>query len=368
MFQTFSETPEVQHWQWDLAARMRSGIERVYASRPDEVECVRAVVQAIDGTPEIVVKANRRGSFKLSVEAAFLHGARSQVRFQVGGASHHRELADLLVLAGYVNDGSLACQRACLVQAKRSGPSGNQAASRYGVDPWQLALLASFPPFEGISISGVFAGLTVHMRNTSGMLGAYGLLSPPGEVVVVSARVLNQMLGGRKSITSKELVPAILSESAAARSAGRVPEERWWFDPKHCPYCHELAMHIHPRHWHRHHHQHNPFGPSPVDNAPAQSATTCIGLDEFVQSWTGLRLGEVWHAASGARSDRILRTSVQAAVRRVGSATGKLADVMELLDRAGGDDNLRIGHDGPEEDWGGLAVVSVVGRVNRGEG
>lgn len=366
MLDSFSHTPEVQDWQWDLAARMRGGIERIYTSKPDEVECVRAMVQAIDGTPPVAVTLDRRASFTLKVEAAFLHGSRSQVRFQVGGADHQRELADLLVLGAYVNDGRLAFQRACLIQAKRAGQSTGQAASRYGVDPWQLALLASFPEFSGVA--GVFAGLTVHLRNRSGMLGAYGLLSPPGEIIIVSARVLNQVLGGRKSLAAKELVPAILSESAASRSSVHFPDERWWFDPDHCPYCHELAMHVPHHHWRRHHGGHHGTGPSAAADTPGESVATCIGLDEFVQCWTGLRLGEAWHSGSGARSDRILRASLQAAVRRVGSATGKLAEATELLDRASGNDNLRFNDDNPEAHGGGLGVLSVIGTMNRGEG
>lgn len=366
MLDSFSHTPEVQDWQWDLAVRIRGGMELIYTSRPDEVECVRAMVQAVDGTPPVAVTIDGRVSFTLKVEAAFLHGSRSRVRFQVGGTDHQRELADLLVLAAYVHDGRLAFQRACLIQAKRSGQSTGQAASRYGVDPWQLALLASFPEFSGVT--GVFAGLNVHLRNRSGMLGAYGLLSPPGEIIIVSARVLNQVLGGRKSLAAKELVPAILSESAAARRSMHVPDESWWFDPDHCPYCHELAMHGPHHHWRRHHARHRGAGPSATADTPGESVATCIGLDEFVQCWTGLRLGEVWHSDSGTRSDRILRASLQAAVRRVGSVTGKLAGARELLDHASGNDNLRFNDENPGAHGGGLGVLSVIGTMNRGEG
>ncbi len=358
MLDIISHKPDIQDWQWDLAARIRLGIEDSYTARLNEVECVRAMVEAIDGKEPVQVSLNG-ASFKLEVEAAFLHGSKSQVRFQVGGAEHRRELADLLVLGAYVHDGRLAFQRACLIQAKRSGQGTGRATSRYEVDPWQLALLASFPKFTGVS--GVFAGLTVHLRNRSGMLGAYGLLSPPGELIIVSARVLNQVLGGRKSLAAKELVPAILSESASSRNSMHFSDERWWFDPDHCPYCHELAMHGFSHHWRRHHNLHG-FGG--MAETPVASVVTCIGLDEFVQCWTGLRLGEVWHAGAGSRSDRVLRASLHAAVRRVDTATGgKLAKAASVIESAVGDNDIRFDDDNPEAHGGGLGVISVIGQL-----
>jgi len=348
-----SHIPEVQDWQWDLAVRMREGIEQVYASRPDEVECVRAMVNAIDGAKPVTVNLDKRASFNLIAEAAFLHGSQSQVQFRVGSEEYSRELADLLVLATYVEDGGLKFQRACFIQTKRSRQSEKHAAFRYSIDPWQLALLSSFPEFRGLS--GVFADLEVRLWNRSGMLGAYGLLSPPGEIVIVSAIVLNQVLGGRKSFTAKELVPAILSESAASRGSVHLPCECCWFDPQQCPYCHELLAYL-LRH----------YGTFPrsvlsaaVGNSEA-SVTTCMGLDEFVRCWTGLRLGEVWRADSVTLSERVLRGTLHAAVRRVSSATGKLAEVRKLLDSVSGNDNLRFDGENPQAHDGGLGVLSVV--------
>ncbi|MBT9172482.1 MAG: hypothetical protein DDT21_00865 [Syntrophomonadaceae bacterium] len=367
MIDAFTKAPVVQDWQWDLAARIRRGVEQTYGSLPDEVKCVEAIVQAINSmpSPSVGVTLSKRLSLTLEVEAAFLHGSKSQVRFQVGGTEYQRELADLLVLGAYVHDGRLAFQRACLIQAKRSGQSTGQAAARYVVDLGQLVLLASFPEFIGVA--GVFKGLKVHLRNRSGMLGAYGLLSPPGEIIIVSARVLNQVLGGRRSLAAKELVPAILSESAASRSSMRSSDDCWWFDPNHCPSCHELAMHGFPHHWRRHHKLYGATGLGGVAQAPVESVLTCIGLDEFVQCWTGLRLGEVWHAGVALRSDRILRAALHAAVRRVGNATGKLAETVRVVEHAGGNDNIRIDNDNTMLDGGGFGIVSVIVRLRDGQ-
>lgn len=359
----FARSPEVQDWQWRIAATMRRGIESSFGTRPDEIDCVQAIVEAVGGAPAVAGRLRLRDSFKLEVESAFLHGPRSQVRFHIGGTEYQRELADLLVLATYVEDGTLAFQRACFIQAKRSGASSRSAA-RFSIDPWQLALLGSFPEFTGFV--GAFRGLTLELRNRSGMLGAYGLLSPPGEFTVVSARVLSHVLGGRHSLTTKELIPAILSETGAMRSAVASRGEYWWFDPEHCPYCHELAMHKFPHHWLRHHGSHASRHTAPLD-APVESVLTCVGLDEFAQSWTGLRLGEIWQARSPTGSDRALRQCLRRVVRRAAQIKGALSRLDALLAEAGGDHNLPVEIDGGDREPSGLGVLSVVGTVSRGE-
>lgn len=367
----FLRRPEVQDWQWQIAATMRRGLESSFGSRPDEVECVRAIVDAVGGTTPVTGQVHAGERFKLEVASAFLHGPRSQVSFQVGGTSYQRELADLLVIATLVENGRLAFQRACFIQAKRSGAPSGTSAARFGIDPWQLALLGSFPEFTGLT--GDLKGTTAQLRNRSGMLGAYGLLSPPGEFTVVSARILNHVLGGRKSLPAKELIPAILSEAGASRSALPLSSRYWWFDgfdPDHCPYCHEFAMLVLPGFPHglwRHHRAHASRHALAIV-APTESVLTCVGLDEFVQSWTGLRLGEVWHAGSPTSSDRTLQRCLSQLVRRVARKTRKLSREDALLADAGGRNDIPMETDFDDGEPAGLAVLSVVATVSHGEG
>jgi len=133
MLDAFSIAPVVQDWQWGRAARIRCELEQAYASHADEQGCVQAIVRAIDDMPSVAVPLNARLSLTLDVEAAFLHGSRSQVQFRVGGAVHQRELADLLVPSTFVHKERLAFQRVCLIQAKRLDRNTGQAAARYGV-------------------------------------------------------------------------------------------------------------------------------------------------------------------------------------------------------------------------------------------
>lgn len=344
---------------------MREGIEASFATHPDEVDCVRAIVDVIRDTAPVNGHLHNADSFKLEVESAFLHGSKSQVCFSIGGKQHHRELADLLVLATYVENGTLAFQRACFIQAKRNRSASGRSAQRFEIDPWQLALLGSFPEFTGTS--GVLKGQSHKLRNRSGMLGAYGFLSPPGNFTAVSARILNHLLGGRKSLTAKELIPAILSEAGAARSVQVSMPDGFWFDPDHCPECHKMAMCCFPGHWWRHHLSHSRRHTGNADT-PVESVLTCVGLDEFVQSWSGLRLGEVWHAKSHANSDRALRACLCGIVSRVAQGTGKLPRLQQVLASGEGDDNISERTGTSEGDMSGLGILSVIGTVSRGEG
>jgi hypothetical protein len=366
MIDALTETPEFHHWQWDLARQMRDAIEGVYSTTPDEVDAIKALVATVAAGTRVTSAAVAGTS--IECESAFLHGPRSQVEFRVGNNTHQRELADLLLLGSYVEDGALRWQRACFVQAKRGSSPGVRSPSRFAVDKWQLALLRAFPPFTGVS--GIFQGQSHHLRNRTGMLGAYGLLAEPGDLSLVSARILDQVLGGRGSLPAKELVPAFVggrTPSEARRvdaSAGWCP---WWcFDPEHCPECRDLLEHLFHRpwrHWHRHHgFSHRPGGA--LNWEPPPSVLSCVGLDSVVQSWSSLQLGEVWKPSAVA-SDAALRACVLSIVSFAHAQTGALTALRELM-MAG--DNQRLPDQGGHPELSNLAVLSAVARANPGQG
>jgi hypothetical protein len=69
------------------------------------------------------------------------------------------------------------------------------------------------------------------------------------------------------------------------------------------------------------------------------SSLSCLGLEEFVDSWTTLRLGEPWRVGASSRSDRAFHRALFTLVSRVARATGGLSQLLGLLDRIG-DNNL----------------------------
>jgi hypothetical protein len=373
MLRELTITPEYRDWQWNLVQRLRGPLESIYAAVPDEVACVRAMVEGAGETSPIA--SSQAPGIRVTVESAFLHGPRSQVRFSVGGTGKQRELADLLVLGSFVEKGSLLWQRACFIQAKREHSGALRSPTRFDVDEWQLALLRAFPKFVGVS--GAFKGISCQLRNQSGMLGGYGLLTAPGDFLVISARILHIILGGRKSFAGKELIPAVVSEGREMHVRSGGPIFPWWpFDPDHCPECRMVFEHYWGVPWgdefwhHLHRHpvtavEHHRFG-----QEPGRSRLTCLGLDEFVEDWTSLQLGEVWRAGSNVPSDRALQTAIFALVSRVGTATRSLRHLQALMSRSSDAQptdrakEVKGLHDEPP---GGLAILSAVATAG-GEG
>lgn len=369
MLDELTTSEEYKDWQWDLSGRLRRAVETAYAQGEGEVPCVEAMVRAISETKS-VTSAQAPGT-RVDVEGAFLHGSRSQVKFEIGGVKHQRELADLLVLGSYVESGVLKWQRACFIQAKKGSAAKATAASRFAVDEWQLALLNSFPEFHGVS--GVVAGMSCRLRNSTGMLGAYGFLAGPGELSVVSARVLSHVLGGRKSLVGKELTPTLLSERATSRGSVSSPRASWWpIDLPHCPECRGIFEQWFRFHWprlrqhHLHAHGRGVRGPAAAGGYPPESLLACLGVDEFVNAWTTLRLGESWSVGANTGGDRGFDRSLFSLLSRVARGTGGLTQLLNLLPR--GQDNRRPPRevDGAiaPSDGGGLAVVSVVATVS----
>lgn len=357
---TFENTPEYRNWQWRVATNIRNALEATYVTHPDEVKAVQAITEAGSREPSLSSLDTM-----VHLESAFIHGARSQVAFLVGGESHQCEVGDLLVIGTYIEENRMRWQRVCFIQAKRSSAGGRTSPSRFAIDKWQLALLRAFPEFTGVT--GIFQGQRHQLRNISGMLGAYGLLASPGEFSIVSARVLDHVLGGRKSLTAKELVPAFLSDKTIHEKPSTNMNIWWPYDPEHCPECREFFEHFFPfrHHWHHHQHHHrNPLGIM-NDAIPDQSVLSCIGIDAFVQSWTSLRLGEVWHPGTRINSDRALAYVVWQAASYVLAQTehsGSLDTLMDVLRRveAGSPPNRNVSDQsiGPTHK-GALGILSA---------
>jgi hypothetical protein len=300
----------------------------------------------------------------MTLEAAFLHGHRSQVKFEIGGQTHQRELADLLILTSWVDQGRLQWQRACFVQAKKE-EQPKRSAGRYSVDEWQLALLRNFPKFEGVT--GLFQGTTHELRNHSGMLGAYGFLSAPGEFSVTSARIVGQLLGGRKSIQSKDLAPVLSIPDQVPLVSPLSGPWSWpcsGLDPENCSKCRVLLEQYLGVQWeqfllHRHRTAHHAWSHlSGLRATPAPSVLSCMGLDGLVSAWTTLRLGELIDLQSNSRAGVQLACCVLAAVQKVNNRKGGLKLVRDLMVKA----EIQKNMDGGEEiePDSNIAILSLV--------
>jgi hypothetical protein len=333
MFLELAGTSEFQDWQWDLADRLRKTLEIANTKNETEPVCVKTMIEVINATSSI--QSPSFPSMKVNVEGGFLHGSLSQVKFSVGGNPTQCELADLLILGSYVENGSLAWQRTCFIQAKKGSVQKGKTPSRFDIKKDQLALLHAFPEFRGLS--GIFKDKTYHLRNRTGMLGAYGFLTSPGDFTVISARILSQLLGGRASITSSDLMPAIITESVNRGTYVAMQSPLCAFHPRFLQY---------------------PNYPNDV------SILTCLGLEEFVNSWTTLTLGEIWETGRDNKSDTNLKNAIVDLVSYVSKGTNELTALQELLSRTNGNDKNIPPTDNNEEvqasDKGGIGIISVI--------
>ncbi|MBF0294287.1 MAG: hypothetical protein HQL96_03790 [Magnetococcales bacterium] len=292
--------PGFADWQWNLIHKLQSTLRSMFAE--GEVEALKKLtseeIKDFSGSSQNV-------NYNVSTAINFIHNKK------VISVDNHleRELGDILALGVYRENGALRWNRICLIQTKMN--KGGAIA----IEPGQLSLLSMFPKFK-------FKGknnIEHLLRNRSGMLGAYGFFSSDGEMPLISARVLKQMLGDNKSIKFSDLVHIFVSERAARSQHTSVLGSQYHgpfypfttIDPTHCPDCNEFYHEYFPRffppsvirHWARRHlHQHHDFNVT-----PDESVLSCIGMNEFVRSWTELRLGELVHGDDDSESAQALR-------------------------------------------------------------
>lgn len=178
-FTTFQD--EVVHAIYD-------GLGQGYSRGENEVALVERLLEATNG----------KGHGPIHLLAQKIHGSRSYVEFNYMDRPVTRELGDLAVVTVVTDGRERLLQRLCIVQNKKGGDKSWQ------FDMEQLFLLKNFPPFTGDR--GIFRGCP-HMvfRNMTGVLGAYGLLESPGEMLFVSAPLLSELTHGKKSVAKPDI-------------------------------------------------------------------------------------------------------------------------------------------------------------------
>ncbi len=221
----------------------------------------------------------------VDLESAFLHGAPSQVLFPMNGETVQCELADMAFVAALVTPGRPTLFRTCFVQTKggfsRRTPTGPPS---FKVDHKQLFLLRTFPAFEGVpsAVSVIPAGKHI-LPNITGMLGAMGFLSSPGEMSLLSAQRAYLATGGRGTIRGEAIA------SMPIDGPWSYPFWTWGVS---------LGAWNHPM-WNRR-----------WDAAFPLSVTSCLGIEDVSRAWGLFALGElsvVWRTMSPGPLDGLLR-------------------------------------------------------------
>jgi hypothetical protein len=167
---------------------------QAYAANGNEVEIVTKLAETVKG----------KSYDQVQISASKIHGSRSYVEFNFRDKPTTKELGDMAVITVVTAGRDRLLQRLCIVQNKKARDQ------KWRIDPEQLFLLKNFPPFVGNR--GIFRGMSnVVFHNPSGCLGAFGLLSEPGEMMFVAAPVFAELLRDRGSLPASEIgLPALI--------------------------------------------------------------------------------------------------------------------------------------------------------------
>lgn len=235
-----------------------------------------------DNEPEVVSKLvdalHDKSYDQIRLTAHMIHGAgRSGVQFRYRAADVTRELGDMVVISMVTDGPERILQRVCIIQNKKAH------AGNWVVDDKQLFLLKNFPPLSGRS--GIFRGTSdVRFRNTSGCLGAYGLLYEPGEMILASAQAVAEFLRGGRTLR-----PANVGVAPAGRmdAEGFGPVSSSW--PLWREHLDGLVMCMEGEHLVM-----LPRRASVVGLHPGFLGNVhfCRDLHDFVRAWTQMSLGE----------------------------------------------------------------------------
>lgn len=169
-------------FQNKIVGNFYKSLDTGYKSNYNEVKLVEELVKAANG--------QRYGP--ISLFAKMLHGPRSYVKFNYLNQLVTKELGDMVVITLVTYNDKRLLQRICIIQNKKA------SNNKWRIDVEQLFLLKNFPPFSGEQ--GIFCGYKdFTLRNSSGCLGAFGLLDAPGEMIFVAAPLVSDFLRGKKT-------------------------------------------------------------------------------------------------------------------------------------------------------------------------
>lgn len=241
-----------------------------YAANENEVALVKRLVGAANGS----------SYGPLSLHANMLHGSRSYVEFNYRDKPVTKELGDMVIISLVTNGKQRLLQKICIIQNKKD------KSKQWGIDLEQLFLLKNFPPFTGNK--GIFKNCRdIAFRNTSGCLGAFGLLQTPGEMIFASAGLVSEFIHDKKSLSASDI-------SFSSGINHNSTQENQFSSPFWLPF-----NHIHPKEWYyimrefaeMHGYQHSALIGQP--NSFAGNFRFGRDLYDFVRSWTQFSIGEI---------------------------------------------------------------------------
>ena len=186
----------------ELANRLMQAIRDGYNNNLREERIVERMVRKINNFQTL-------GSyFILETKSIFVHGGKSQVKFDYYGTEKQVELGDMIFILDIVYGGFKFFETYTINQVKKA--TNNTKRIRWtltGNSKLQAYLLSRFPSFY--SVSGVVPNRIYSLCNTFGCLGTHGLLFPPGDFALVSSLHLETILFSKNIIVFSDLYGAL---------------------------------------------------------------------------------------------------------------------------------------------------------------
>ncbi len=194
----------VSHWK-QLAERLIKGIRAGYDQGSPEPEIVKTVESVIQQVGSFTTSNN---DFSIHTRSIFVHGSRSQVKFDFYGQETQRELGDIILILSIVYRGKKFFEKMTINQVKKNAWGRTSWSFNSKSPAEQLYLLSRFPTFTGVKGS-IIPMKRYNLPNFSGCLGSHGLLYPPGDFALISSKKLSITLSGLRTFRLGDIFKAM---------------------------------------------------------------------------------------------------------------------------------------------------------------
>jgi len=175
-YEEYYSSIDFKKWQDELSKNIYSYLKPNVTFREDKI---------VEGLCEVISKQEKYKN--LHIKSRIIHGwYTSGVRFDCEKKMAQCELADMVIVSAVTFNRKIILLKTAFIQNKKATKHITSSCS-WKIDQKQLFLLKNFPTF--IDVSGIFdKGKEITFPNYSGTLGNYGLFTPTGDMVFLTAR------------------------------------------------------------------------------------------------------------------------------------------------------------------------------------
>jgi len=194
-YEEYYSSIDFKKWQDEFSSNIHTFLKSHVAPREDKI---------VEGLCHVISKQKKYKG--LNIKSRFIHGwpNGSGVRFDYGNEKEAQcELADMVIVSVVTLNKKIMLLKTAFIQNKKATKHITSSCS-WKIDQKQLFLLKNFPTFT--DVSGIFnKNKEITLLNHSGTLGNYGLFTPTGDMIFLTARNVfchqNQSEADKRTIT-----------------------------------------------------------------------------------------------------------------------------------------------------------------------